>query len=161
MHAAKGPGPVFYFALPRLIARLTGRNGARGDKSSLEANIASLCFFAVTYLFAYLSIRSQRPLWAAAALIILPVFATWIFWLIAFYVNSLLIRMGRSVGLSGAIPTYRAQSVLIGTETTAFACALLLHGGWMAVIGVIWLIGVALNLASAVVLALIDGTSAE
>ncbi len=161
MHAVRTERGVFHFALPRLLIKLAGGSSARGSRSALEAQLASFSFFAITSLFAFRSIQSQWPRCHPAALLVLPVFATWIFWLLAFYMNSLFIQLARSLGLFRGLPTVRAQSVFIGAETTALAIALLMSGGWLAIAGAIWLIGVALNLASAVVLALLDGNSAN
>jgi len=50
----------------------------------------------------------------------------------------------------------RAQSVLIGMLTTAFACQLARSGTWLRVIGLVWIAALCCNLLAAAVLALTD-----
>jgi hypothetical protein len=62
-----------------------------------------------------------------------------------------LLRLG---GLFRTVAARHAQSILWGVVTTAMACELLKDSPWVREIGAIWLVAVAMNLASAVVLVL-------
>lgn len=152
---------IFYFALPRLAARSTGRSSARGTKSWWEANVAGASIFTISYLSAWTIVRPTSSFWLTALMVIALAIAAWIALPVLFYINSCVIRLCRRVGIFRDLPTDRVQSIFICAETTVFALGLWWAGGWLAMIAAIWWIGVALNLASAVVLAVIDGTRAN
>lgn len=148
----------FYFALPRLVAKLNGENSDRAVTNGHEANIASVSIFAITYLFGCLGIASGASRGRVIGSLFLLIFVTWIFWLVAFYLNAVAIRLCRHIGIFRRVEVVRAQSILIVGETTVFAIALALRGDWFAIAASIWLTAVALNLSSAVVLRLLDGS---
>lgn len=151
--------PRFYFALPRLAARLCGGSGVRSSQSFGEAHGVSVLIFTVTWLFAWRLAGSGHSLGFNVATLILLVPALFIWWLFALTANWLAICTTHSLGWFRAVPNDRCQGVCIIAETTVFAAVLVRHDGWPAVVGAAWLIGVALNLMSAVLLAVIDATS--
>jgi hypothetical protein len=151
--------PHFYFALPRLIATMRGAEGSRAENNGTEACVGSLAIYVINYLFFAQFVPSHLPLWPAALLLAGLVFLVWFFWLLVLYLNSLIIELLRHAGLFRSIPTRHAQSILLGTWTTAMAFALLDRGSWVGEAASIWLVAVAMNLAAAAVLAYRHGTS--
>ena len=149
----------FYFALPRLAAKCFGESSRRAARSSFETHFASVMIFVITWLFAWRVYGPAHSVWMKAAALLLLIPASFIGWLVALALHWLLIRAAQSIGLWRDRPPDRVQGIFIIAETSAFAAVLVKDAGWPATIGEAWLIGVALNLASAVLLALIDGSS--
>jgi hypothetical protein len=143
----------FYFALPRLLAAMRGGDPERGEQNSLEAWVAGVASYLVSYLFFARFIPAALDFWLKVLLLFALAFAVWLFWLVALYLNSLVLKLGRAFGLFRALPARRGQSVLVGATTTAMAIALVRHGGAVGEIGAIWLTAVAMNLVAATVLA--------
>jgi hypothetical protein len=116
--------------------------------------------YLIHYLFfATQFIPSHLAPWLTALLLIALAFWVWLFWLLLLYLNSVIIKFLHLCGLSRAIPTRRAQSILWGISTTAMACALLKGSPWVHEVGAFWLVAVAMNLvAAAVLLAFTDAT---
>jgi hypothetical protein len=94
-------------------------------------------------------------------LLVTLAFWVWIFWLLLLYINSVIIQVLHMSGLFRKIPIRRLQSVLWGILTTAMACVLLKSSPLVRELGTIWLLAVAMNLASAVVLAFKDAARAS
>jgi hypothetical protein len=143
-----------YFALPRLFEKLRGGRGRRSEKNWVEAYCTGIAVYLISYLFvANLLLPKLHGLQAA---IVLPtlLFAVWIAWLIILYLNSLIAKACTIFGLCTDLPRNRIQSVLIGILTTMFAAHLLTAGAGLRWIGALWIMAVALNLASALLLAL-------
>ena len=154
------PGrPHFYFALPRLIAVMRGADGGRVENNGAEAWVGNVAIYLINYLFFAQFIPAELPFWQRALLLTGLLFAVWLFWLVVFYFNSLIIKLLRLVGLFRAIPTRRAQSILLGTWATAMAFDLLDRGSWLGEVASIWLVAVAMNLTAAAVLAFRHGAS--
>ncbi|HYJ03534.1 MAG TPA: hypothetical protein VEX43_00240 [Chthoniobacterales bacterium] len=154
------PGqPQFYFALPRLIATMRGAEGRRAENNGAEACVGSLAIYIINYLFFAQFVPPHLPLWPAALLLASLVFLVWFFWLLVLLVNSLIIKLLRGFGLFQKIPTRHAQSILLGTWTTAMAFDLLDRGSWIGEAASIWLVAVAMNLAAAAILAFRHGAS--
>ena len=152
------PGqPHFYFALPRLIATMRGAEGRRAENNGAEACVGSLAIYVINYLFFAQFVPPHLPLGPAALLLAGLVFLVWFFWLLVLYVNSLIIELLRYVGIFRAMPTRHAQSILLGTWTTAMAFDLVDRGSWIGEVASIWLVAVAMNLAAAAVLAFRHG----
>ena len=149
----------FYFALPRLIATMRGADGRRGENNGTEATAGSVAIYLINYLFLAQFVPAGLPLWQTALGLAGLVFLTWFFWLLALSLNSLIIKLLRQTGVFRTIPTRRAQSILLGTWTTAMACDLLEPGSWIGEVAAIWLVAVAMNLAAAAVLAFRHGAS--
>ncbi len=149
--------PVFYFSLPRLFARWRGGSDARTEMNWLETNVVGAAVHAVVYLFIAHLLLGGLPMWQQA-LWLLPLAAfVLLAWLIVLHANSLVVKLLRACGLMRTLPNHRAQSILIGIMTTAFACELLRAGSWLGLVGGIWLAAVILNLTAALALALSPG----
>jgi hypothetical protein len=150
----KNDNRPFYFSLFRVMAMLRGGDTRRAENNGFEALLVGLMVYAIHYLFfATCFLPTNLEPWLTALLLIVLAFWIWLFWLLLLYVNSITIKLLRVCGLFRAIPIRRAQSILWGIFTTAMACALLQRSGWVRELGAIWLVAVAMNLASAVVLA--------
>ena len=148
----------FYFSLLRVIAMFRGGDARRTESNPFEAWLIGLMIYSVHYLFfATLSIPSNLKPWLTALLLVALAFWIWLFWLLLLYFNSIIIKALRVCGLFRAIPTRRAQSILWGISTTAMACALLKGSPMPRELGAIWLVAVAMNLVSAMVLAFNNG----
>jgi hypothetical protein len=148
--------PHFYFALPRLMAKLWGGSAARTQNNWTEANIAGAASFLVSYAAAlHLLTATVTTRWKQIVLVLLALLVTWLFWLMALYINSLVIKLLRACGIIRGLPDDRAQSVLIGIITTAFACWVIAANSSLRVIAVVWIAGVSLNLIAAAVLVFI------
>jgi hypothetical protein len=148
----------FYFSLLRVIAMLRGGDARRAESNGFEAWLVGLTIYSIHYFFfATLFIPSNLEPWLRALLLVALAFWIWLFWLLLLYINSIIIKVLHVCGLFRAIPTRHVQSVLWGISTTAMACALLKSSPSLHEFGAIWLVAVAMNLASAVVLAFSDG----
>jgi len=145
--------PRFYFALPRLLSKMRGGNADRAETNSTEAWLGAIGIYAVSYFYfaGYLSVVSSWGL--CGSLIVVLAFGVWLFWLLMFYLNSLILKLLHRVGLFRTLPMRRGQSVLLVTIATAMAAALLQRGPFVSEMGAIWLTATALNLAAAVILA--------
>ncbi|MGZ5002949.1 MAG: hypothetical protein ACXWBM_07120 [Chthoniobacterales bacterium] len=142
--------PAYYFSLPRLLAKWRGRSAARTENNWREANIVGLCFHIVVYLFAFRLLLAGCNFWL---ILLLPLaFLVWICWLLFFYFASLLTKLLRTIGFMRELSDGRAQSVIIGTATVVCAGALVFDRAPFNIIGIAWLVIVALNLLAAVIL---------
>ncbi|MGI8480964.1 MAG: hypothetical protein ACR2MF_02680 [Chthoniobacterales bacterium] len=149
----------FYFALPRFIAKLAGKHAARSEHNALEAHGIGAVIFFISYLFGLQFVTLRTAVWQIAIVLIVLLFATWVFWLIVLYINALILKLLRALGFFRTMPDAYFQSVLIGTLTTLFAWELNRRGSWLSIIGIIWIAAVIANLAAALVLALTDAES--
>jgi hypothetical protein len=156
-----GEFPRFYFALPRLLARFRGGNSERAEKNGGEAWIASIATYLVSYLFFGQFVPATLGLAPTILSFVLLAFLGWLFWLLALYLNSLVIKLLQACGLFRTIPIRHAQSILIAGTASAMSLQLLAGGGWSAEIAAIWLVAVAMNLAAAAILALRNGDRAD
>ncbi len=152
--------PRFNFALPRLIAWLTGGNPERTERNWLEANVVG----AFVMLLGYLGLRhwlsgSMTSVLGELVLVIPLILVTWFFWLLALSLGTAIIRLLRSTGMLTAVPDARAQSALVMTIATAFACALTRTSFWISVFAIAWIFAIGANLAAAVLLALMARSS--
>ena len=147
----------FYFSLLRVIAMLRGGDARRTERNGFEAWLVGLTIYSIHYLFfATLFSPSNLEPWLTAPLLVALAFGIWLFWLLLLYINSVIVQTLHACGLFRAIPTRRAQSILWGIATTAMACALLKSSLALRELGAIWLVAVAMNLASAMVLSFGD-----
>jgi hypothetical protein len=147
----------FYFSLLRVITMLHGGDARRTESNGLEALVIGLTIYSIHYLFfATRFIPSNLEPWLTALLLVALAFWIWLFWLLLLYINSVIIKVLHVGGLFRAIPTRRAQSILWGISTTAMACTLLKSSPSLREFAAIWLVTVAMNLASAAVLAFSD-----
>jgi hypothetical protein len=151
--------PRFYFALPRLLALLRQGDTRRAEMNGVEAWTGNIAIFVVSYFFFARFVPDNLAWWLAApALIALP-FLVLLFWLLALYLNSLILKLLRLAGLVRSLPQRHGQAVLIATVTTAMALQLVLGGSFTGEVGAIWLVAVAMNLGAAVILAFRDGNA--
>jgi hypothetical protein len=153
--------PRFYFALPRLLAKLRGGDTRRAEKNSAEAWVAHLAIYAISYLYFAGFISDAASWWLRGLLFVALAFLVWLFWLVALYLNSLILQLLRSLGVFRSLPVRRGQSVLLATTTTAMALALVERGSLAGEIGAIWLTATALNLLAAIILAFANGDPAR
>lgn len=144
----------FYFSLFRVIVMLRGGDARRAESNEFEAWLVGLTIYSIHYLFfATLFIPSNLEPWLTVLLLVAVAFWIWLFWLLLLYINSVIIKLLRACGLFRAIPTRRIQSVLWGISTTAMACWLFKSSPSLHELGAVWLVAVAMNLVSAVILA--------
>lgn len=147
----------FYFSLFRMIAMFRGGDARRAESNGFEAWLVGLMTYSIHYFFfATLFLPSNLKPWQTALLLVGIAFWIWLFWLLLLYINSVIIQALHTCGLFRTIPIRRAQSILWGIYTTAMACALLKSSPALRELGAIWLVAVAMNLASAAVLAFSD-----
>ena len=144
--------PLFYFSLPRLIAKCCGRSATRTQNNWLEANAAGIFLHVVFYVFAFRVLLSGHKTWLQLLLLLPLAFLVWIFWLLLFYFDSLVIRGFRAIGSMRNLPDSRAQSILIGLIASVCAVLLAFDHAAYKIVGVAWLALVALNLFSAAIL---------
>jgi len=152
--------PRFYFALPRLLAKFRGGDATRVEKNGSEAWAASLSVYAISYLYFADFIPVALSWWMRALLFGALTFLIWLFWLLVLYLNSLILKLVRSLGLFRSLPMRRGQSVLVAAATTVMAIALALRNSLVSEVGAIWLIATALNLMAALILAFNNGDRA-
>ena len=148
--------PQFHFALPRLVTRLTGGNSEPTETNWVEANIVGAAVMLISYLGLRQWLFGNIISIARDLLLLIPlVLATWIFWLVAIYVNALIIRLLRSVGVWSDVPDARAQSVLVVTIASLFACELTRTRSWVSIFAAAWICAVCANVVAAMLLAVI------
>ncbi len=154
---SNGEFPRFYFALLRLLATFRGGSSRRAENNGGEAWIASIATYLVSYLF-FAQFVPETPGPGLKILILAALtFLVWLFWLLALYFNSLVIKLLHACGLLRPIPIRRAQSILLSGTASLMSFQLLQTGGWRTEIAAIWLIVVAMNLAAAAILVLRNG----
>ena len=147
MDSANGQGG-FYFALLRLIARLRHGTAARSESNAAEAYVVGASIFLLSFVFLSICVG-----WRSPPLLLLLLFATWIFWVLLLYTNSLIVRVTRFTRVARTCTNSRLQSTLIGFESTGFAIVLVAHRDPARVLGALWLVVVAANLVAALLLA--------
>ena len=143
-----------YFALPRFARKLRGLDATRSEENSLEAYLLGAAVYLISYFFVANLLLAKLNWWQAIIVFPLLFFGIWIGWLIVLYLNSLIARGCERVGLCADVPRRRVQSVLMGILTTVFAAQLLTAAPCLRLMGVLWIVAVALNLAAALMLAL-------
>jgi hypothetical protein len=152
--------PRFYFALPRLLAKIGGGNAQRTDSNWVETNSAGTLIHGVAYVFFARWFLHGLATWQQAVLLLPLVIVVLLFWILLFGIQALVIRAMNAAGMLRDLPAWRVQGVLIGFVTTAFAWQLVGAGSWMRVLGYIWITAVSLNLLAACILALSHGDRA-
>ncbi len=93
------PEPVFHFALARLWARATGGSSRPAEKSWLEANVVGGLVHGMAYLFAAHFAWRNLTAWQATLLALPLALGVGLGWLLVLYLNSLVIRLLRALGL--------------------------------------------------------------
>jgi hypothetical protein len=148
-------GDGFYFALPRLWQRLRDRGDEVSENNVIEAYVGSIGAFIVTLLWASQVLADGLSGWKFIALALLLVLAVWIFWLLVFYINSLVIKVLQRTGLFRSASNRDAQDVLIGIVVAGLAYQLSILPSGMHYVGILYLIALGLNLMAALLLTLI------
>ena len=153
--------PKFYFALPRLLAKMRGGDASRAETNAAEAWLGSLAIYAISYLY-FAGFVPDDWSWLTRALFFVALaFLVWLFWLVMLYLNSLILKFLYSFNLVRSLPMRRGQSVLIATTATAMAFALAQRESIVSELGAIWLIATAMNLLAAAILAFSNGDPAR
>jgi hypothetical protein len=155
----EGRPPRFYFALPRLLALLRHGDTRRAEMNGVEAWAGNVAIFVVSYLFFARFIPEDLAWWVAAPALFALAFLVLLFWLLALYLNSLILELLRRCGLFLSLPARRGQAVLIVTAASAMALQLTRAGSFSGEIAAIWLVAVAMNLGAAIILSLRDGNA--
>jgi hypothetical protein len=153
--------PRFYFALPRLLALLRHGDTRRAESNGVEAWAGNVAIFVISYLFFARFVPNPLAWWLAAPALIALAVLVLLFWLLALYLNSLILELLRRFGLFRSLPPRRGQAVLIAVATTAMGLQLVQGGSWSGEIGAIWLVAVAMNLGAAIILVLRDGNAVQ
>jgi hypothetical protein len=151
----------FYFALPRLLAKLRGGDPTRAETNGMEAFSAHLAIYAISYLYFARFIPETLSGWLSGLMFVGLAFLVWLFWLLALYLNSVILKLLHHFGLARSLPQRRGQGVLIAATATAMAFALLERGSFVRELGAIWLTATAMNLIAAMILALSHGENAR
>lgn len=143
----------FYFALPRLFNRIRGGSDRISESNAVEAYFGSIAAFMMSFLFAWQLFAGRCTGWRAIAVGILLLFAVSGFWLLVFYINSLIIKTLRIAGIFRQMANRYAQDILIEIIVAVFACELATSISWTRWIGIFCLFLLGLNLATALFLA--------
>lgn len=147
----------FWFALPRLVARLGGRKVRRAEWSSWEAYGLGLLVFGmgcVSLAHALLDVVRPWPL-RSLCLLLMP-FAIWIACLFVYFVVWLLAGLLRRLGLYSARTNNPLQNFIIMAIVTGLAGSFLREdSGWLRSLGDSWLGLVGLNFLAIVTLKVI------
>lgn len=144
----------FYFALPRLANRMRGRSAHVSENNAVEAYAGSIALFAVSFLFALGFFAEKFSGWRMIVITIVLIFAVWIFWLLIFYANSLVIKFLRACGFLSQTPKRHAQDIFVGIVVAALAWRLSIFDSWIHWVGIICLCALAANLVAALLLKL-------
>lgn len=161
MQTADVPRTGYYFALPRLLMRLSGGAADRSEQNGTEAAVAGTLVHAITFLFAaHVLLADRTPLQQLLLLVPLLVVVL-IWWSALMYANALLIKAIRATRFFANAADRHLQSVLVGSVTTFFAWHLIAPGSWMQALGILWMAAVALNLVAAAALALMHAEPAR
>jgi hypothetical protein len=153
--------PQFYFALPRLLAKMRGGDPSRAEKNAAEAWLGSLAIYTISYLYFTAFIPDDWSGWTRALFLVALAFLVWLFWLVMLYLNSLILKLLHTLNLVRSFPMRRGQSVLLAATTTAMAVALTHRDSIVSELGAMWLIATAMNLVAAAILAFSNGDPAR
>ncbi|MFN2474763.1 MAG: hypothetical protein ABR526_00275 [Chthoniobacterales bacterium] len=149
----------FHFALPRLFTQLAGGESRPVETNWLEANVVGTAVMSISYFAVRRWILGGAGSIERELLFVIPLLlVTWIFWLLALYVDALIIRLLRMIGLLTGGSDAEAQSVFVALITTAFALQLTGERGWPRRLGWLWIAAVAANLLAALLLTFISRT---
>ena len=140
-------------ALPRLLARLAGREVRRGEWSAREA----YGFGAFVFAFACVGVGRAfwpivRPGWGKVIFFVVLPFGVWLALLLLYYLNSLAARLLRRLGLYSAKTNNPLQHVVIMSLLTLLAAWFLDGPGWLRTLGILWFALLGLNLLALAVL---------
>lgn len=148
----------FWFALPRLLARLAGKKVRRAQWSALEGYGLGWLVFLFPCVFLW---RGQlavvRPIVFQIILFVLIPLAVWIGWLLLYFFVWLLAGLLRRSGLFSRPTNNPLQSFFIILIVSILALVFLRDEQfWLRLLGIFWLGLVALNLCAELILRLSD-----
>ncbi len=140
----------YWFALPRLCARLAGKRERRAQWSAGEAYGLGWLVFAIGCVFLGRALCGVVRPWPGRVLcLLLTPIAIWIACLLLYFVNWLLAKLLRRLGLYRARTNLALQSfVLIGLVTLLAALLVRDESGFLRSLGIFWLVLVGLNLGA-------------
>jgi hypothetical protein len=150
-----------YFSFFRLLARMRGGSSERSESNWIEAHGVGWIIYLVSFAFGAQLLWSRTVGWKFIVDLTALAFVIWLAWLIILYLNLLLIRLLRLCGVCREISNRALQSVLILVLTTALAVELARSDSWLRLIGMGWLLAVAANFFSFLVLSLFDNGGTE
>lgn len=137
-----GPDQLGYaFALPRLLARLAGRQVRRAQLSRWEAFGFGILVFGMSWFFlARLVLPFVRPRFLLGLVLLLLPFALWVAFLLLYFVNAQVVALLRRFGLYTAPTNNPFQHFVIMTLTSGIALLFWRDdGGWIHSLGAFWL----------------------
>jgi hypothetical protein len=149
---------AFYFALPRLLNRMRGGTDKVSESNAAEAYLGSIGIFIITFVFGLQLFAERFSGWSVIAFDLVLVFAVWIFWLVVFYINSLIVKLLRAYSLFRGTPNRRAQDIFIAIVLAAMAYRLSILHGWLGWLGLLCLCALGANFLAAILLKLIPNT---
>jgi hypothetical protein len=147
---------AFYFALPRLLNRMRGATDEVSESNAAEAYLGSIGIFIITFVFGLQLFGERFSSWSVIAFDLVLVFAVWIFWLVVFYINSLIVKLLRACGLFRETPNRHAPDIFIGIVVAAMAYRLSTLHGWPGWVGLLCLCALGANFVAAMLLKLIS-----
>jgi hypothetical protein len=140
----------YWFALPRLCARLAGQKVRRAEWSRWEAYGLGWLVFGIGCVFlghALFAVVRPWP-WRALCVLLTPL-AIWIACLLLYLVNWLLASLLRRLGLYSSRTNNPLQSFILIALVTLLAALLVRdETGWLRSLGIFWLALVGLNLGA-------------
>jgi len=148
----------FAFALSRVVARCAGRKPRRAEFSGAEAYGLGLLVFGISCVFvARALLLFVRPMAVyLMVLLILPI-ASWIAFLLLYYLNSLVIAILRRLRLYSAVTNNPFQHVVIMLLISLIALSFLFEEPvWVKPLGIFWLGLLSFNLISILIEKLLD-----
>jgi hypothetical protein len=92
--------PRFYFALPRLLAKLGGGSAEPIDTNWLETNAVGTLIHAIVFLFLAQLFFAGRATWQQLLLLVPLAILTLLFWMLLFALQTLIIRSARALRLA-------------------------------------------------------------
>ncbi len=146
----------FYFSLPRLLSKVTGRDSDFSEGSFFETCLGSVVVLLIPYFFLVDLAMNHVGRWVAFGTGVALLFAIWIFWLVVLYLNWVIIQVLHGLGFFRGVTERHLQDILVGLIITFFASELSILNSWVRWIGILWLIILAMNLAATLSLALKD-----
>jgi small-conductance mechanosensitive channel len=161
MRAPNESQPRYYFAFPRLAARVTGGSARRSEQNWYEAILAGTLVHSVVFISAVSLVLGGRAVWEQMLLLLPLALLVLASWSVIMYINALVIKAIRTAGFLNQSADRHLQSALVGIITTICACYLVTAGSWMRLPGLVWIVAVVLNLAAAAILALMHAEPAR
>ena len=146
----------FYFSLPRLLSRITGRSSHFSEGGFFETCLGGLAVLLIPYLFLVDLVMNHLGRWMTFVTGIALLFAIWIFWLVVLYLNWVMIQVLHGLGFFRRVTERHLQDIFVGIIITFFASELSILNSWVRWIGIFWLIILAMNLLATLSLALPD-----